>query len=351
MRDSLRLERQHEVHANAARRWPSPLPLLFGARLLHAGQEQNRKRPLPLSPNLRGALFMMVAMAGFTVNDAITKFSSETMNMGQVMLVRGLFATLFVSLVAWQRGALALPRTMLQPFVALRVAGEAGATIAFLVALAHLPIADVSAVLQALPLAVTMGAALFFGEGVGWRRWLAIAAGFAGVLVIVRPGFEGFSVFSVVALLSDVCCAVRDLATRRIPHEIPTMLVSTATAAAVTVTGAILIAPMGGWTPMTAEGTGLLALAAVLLIVGYQFIIAAMRTGDISFIAPFRYTALLWSILLGFLVFRDIPDLPMIAGSLIIVASGLYTLYRERIVGPRRTAAESTGPDMAPDGI
>lgn len=306
---------------------------------------------MPLSPNLRGALFMIVAMVGFTLNDAITKFSSESMNMAQVMLVRGAFASLFVGLLAWRRGALANPAAMLQPMVAMRVAGEAGATVSFLIALAHLPIGNVSAVMQALPLAVTMGAALVFGEGVGWRRWLAIGAGFVGVLIIVRPGFEGFSVYSLVALASVVCCAVRDLSTKRIPQEIPTMLVSTATALAMTVLGALLLSPMGGWTPMSGRAIGLLALAAVLVLIGYQFIIMAMRSGDISFIAPFRYTALLWSILLGLAIFGDVPDLPMIVGAAIIIGSGLYALYRERVVGRRRPAAESAGPGMAPDGI
>ncbi|AZO30462.1 MULTISPECIES: DMT family transporter [unclassified Mesorhizobium] len=306
---------------------------------------------MPLSPNLRGALFMVVAMIGFTLNDAITKFSSESMNMAQVMLVRGAFASLFVGLLAWRRGALANPAAMLQPMVAMRVAGEAGATVSFLIALAHLPIANVSAVLQALPLAVTMGAALFFGEGVGWRRWLAIVVGFAGVLIIVRPGFEGFSVYSLLALTSVACCAVRDLATKRIPQAIPTMLVSTATALAMTVLGALLLSPMGGWTPMSGKATVLLALAAVLVLIGYQFIIMAMRSGDISFIAPFRYTALLWSILLGLVIFGDVPDLPMIVGATIIIGSGLYALYRERVVGRLQPAAESAGPDMAPDGI
>lgn len=314
-------------------------------------QKHNLVTPLRLSPNLRGALFMVVAMIGFTLNDAITKVSSESMNMAQVMLIRGAFASLFVGLLAWQRGALALPSSMLQPMVAVRVAGEAGATVSFLVALAHLPIANVSAVLQALPLAVTMGAALVFNEGVGWRRWLAIASGFAGVLIIVRPGFEGFSVYSLLALACVACCAVRDLATKRIPQAIPTLLVSTATALAMTVLGAALLSPMGGWTRMTGESTALLALAAVLVVIGYQFIIMAMREGDISFIAPFRYTALLWSILLSLFIFGDVPDLPMILGASVIVGSGLYALYRERVVGRQKTAAESAGPDMAPDGI
>lgn len=290
-------------------------------------------------------------MSGFTLNDAITKVASESMNMAQVMLIRGAFASLFVGLLAWQRGALALPGSMLQPMVAIRVIGEAGATASFLIALAHLPIANVSAVLQALPLAVTMGAALVFKEGVGWRRWLAIAIGFTGVLIIVRPGFEGFSIYSLLALACVACCAVRDLATKRIPQAIPTLLVSTTTALAMTMLGAALLLPMGGWTPMTGESTASLAMAAVLVVIGYQFIIMAMRVGDISFIAPFRYTALLWSILLGLFIFGDVPDLPMILGASVIVGSGLYALYRERIVGRRKTAAESAGPDMAPDGI
>ena len=294
---------------------------------------------------------MVVAMVGFTLNDTITKFSSQSMNMAQVMLVRGAFASLFVGLLAWQRGALVRPGSMLQPLVAIRVIGEAGATVAFLIALAHLPIANVSAVLQALPLAVTMGAALVFNEGVGWRRWLAIAIGFAGVLIIVRPGLQGFSVYSLLALASVACCAVRDLATNRIPQAIPTLLVSTATALAMTVLGAALLSPMGGWTPMTGTSTALLALAAVLVLIGYQFIIMAMRVGDISYIAPFRYTALLWSILLGMFIFGDVPDPPMILGATVIIGSGLYALYRERVVGRRKTATESAGPDMAPDGI
>jgi drug/metabolite transporter (DMT)-like permease len=306
---------------------------------------------LPISPNLRGALFMAISMAGFTANDAITKSVATSMNMGQVMLVRGLFASMLIALLAWHQGALRAPRQSLHPLLGLRVAGEVGGTVTFLIALANLPLANVSAVLQALPLAVTMGAALFLGEPVGWRRWLAIAAGFFGVMVVVRPGFEGFNAYSLLALLCVGCCAVRDLATKRIPPAIPSLLVSTATALAVTVCGALLVVPMGGWSPLTPANVGLLALAAVLLLVGYHFIIKSMREGEISFIAPFRYTALLWAILLGYLIFTDVPDIAMIAGAAIVVGSGLYTLYRERMVGVCKPAAESTNAIMAPDSI
>lgn len=306
---------------------------------------------MPLSPNMRAALFMTVSMAGFTVNDGITKHMSEVMNMGQVMFLRGAFATLFIAVLAWHQGAFAKLRLALQPTVLVRVFGEVLATVTFLIALAQLPIANVSAVLQALPLAVTMGAALIYGETVGWRRWLSIAAGFAGVAIIVRPGLEGFSTYSLVALVCVGFCTMRDLATRRIPEEIPTLLISTVTAFAVSVCGVFLIQPMGGWTPPGAFDLVLLACAAGLLLVGYQFIILSLRSGEISFVAPFRYTGLLFSILLGFVIFGDIPDLAMISGSAIIVGSGLYMLYRERVVGRSKAASESVGPGMAPEGL
>lgn len=306
---------------------------------------------MPLSPNMRAALFMTVSMAGFTVNDAITKHMSEAMNMGQVMFLRGAFATLFIAALAWHQGALANLRPTMEPMVMLRVGGEVLATVTFLIALAQLPIANVSAVLQALPLAVTMGAALIYGETVGWRRWLAIATGFAGVAIIVRPGLEGFSVYSLVALVCVAFCTMRDLATKRIPVSTPTLLISTATALAVSICGAFLVQPMGGWTPPGAFDLLLLACAAALLLVGYQFIILAMRSGEISFVAPFRYTGLLFSILLGFLIFGDVPDMAMILGASIIVVSGLYMLYRERVVGRSKAASESVGPGMAPEGL
>jgi drug/metabolite transporter (DMT)-like permease len=168
---------------------------------------------LPLTPNLRGALFMSISMAGFTLNDAIVKGVLENMNVGQVMLIRGIFASALIAALAWHQNALAAPKAVLHPMVALRVVCEVGATISFVTALAYLPLANISAILQALPLAVTVGAALFLAEPVGWRRWLAILVGFTGVMIIVRPGYEGFNVYALSALLCVAFCAVRDLAT------------------------------------------------------------------------------------------------------------------------------------------
>ncbi|YBV97225.1 DMT family transporter [Phyllobacteriaceae bacterium JZ32] len=296
-----------------------------------------------LSPNVRSCIFMMLAMASFTVNDSITKYLSESMNTGQIMLLRGILATTVILLIARRRRALIPVGEVLHPMILLRAIGEMGATIIYLIALAHLPLAFTSAVFQSVPLAVTMCAALFLKETVGWRRWLAITVGFVGVLIIVRPGTDGINPYALMLLVGVGFTACRDLATRRVPDIIPTLMISALTSFAVTLTGAALVVPMGGWSPVGWGEIGLLVIASLLLLIGYHFIILAMREGDISFVSPFRYTSLLWAILLGFVIFGDIPDMLTIIGSAIVVLSGIYTLYRESVVARRgRVAASAT---------
>jgi drug/metabolite transporter (DMT)-like permease len=294
---------------------------------------------------------MTVSMAGFTINDAVTKAVVDEMNIGQLVLVRGLFAAMLMGLFAWQQGALRSLRDLAHPVIAFRTFCEAAATLCFITALSRLPLATVSAILQALPLVVTMGAALFFSEPVGWRRWAAIFVGLIGVLVILRPGFEGFNAFTLLVLGAVAFSAARDLVTRLVPQRIPSAAVSLATAITVSIMGAALVMPLGGWTPMTTNSVGLLFLAAILLLFGYQFIIMAMRAGEISAIAPFRYTALLWAIGLGIVMFGEFPDLVTVAGAVIVVGSGLYTIYREQVRSRQRPVAASTSPSMAPDGL
>jgi drug/metabolite transporter (DMT)-like permease len=291
---------------------------------------------------------MAAAMASFTVNDAITKAVSSEFNIGEILLVRGLFAIVLVAALASYRKALRSFRALLIGPVGLRVIGEIGGTLTYMAAISQMPLANASAIFQALPLVITLGAALVFGEPVGWRRWLAIAAGLVGVLVIIRPGAEGFSQAALLALASVGFCTVRDLATRSIPKELPTLFITLLTTVTVTTSGAVTLVPLGGWRAPSGHALGLLALAAVLILIGYQCIIVALRTGDISAVAPFRYFALLWAMLLGYLVFGHKPDGAMLAGAAIIVASGLYAFYREHI-RHRPVAATTTG--IPPDGL
>jgi drug/metabolite transporter (DMT)-like permease len=171
----------------------------------------------------------------------ITRAVWSEMNFDQVMLVRGLFAIALIAALAWHQGALRPLRTLLVKPVALRVAGEVLGTVSCLAAIVHLPLVNTAAIFQALPPAMTLGAALLFGEPVGWRRWLAIASGFVGVLIIVRPGVEGFNEFSLLALVSVVFCAVRDLAIKRIPAPIPSLFITLLTTVTVTTAGAAIL--------------------------------------------------------------------------------------------------------------
>lgn len=294
---------------------------------------------------------MVASQAAFMANDTLVKIATASLEIGQIMLVRGMFASAFITILVWRLGHFRPLATAASPAVLLRMVGEIGGTLFYLIALAKMPIANVQSVFQSLPLAITMSAALFLGENVGIRRWLAITVGFIGVLIIVRPGMEGFSVYSLYVLASVASCTVRDLATRRIPDAVPSTFVSMLTSYCVTACGGLLLLGGGGWVPLSSTLLLTLVLAAVLLLVGYHFIIMTMRTGDISFVAPFRYTALVWAIGSGILVFGNIPDLPMLVGSAIVVASGIYSLYRERRAGKSRPIAESTKSAIAPDGV
>lgn len=298
---------------------------------------------LALSPNLTGSLFMAGAMAGFSVTDAISKFLLPQMNFGQLVLLRGIVAIALISALAAHRGALRPLRILFVPPVALRIVGEVGGTILFLLAITHLPLANVAAIILSLPLAITLGAVLMFGERVGWRRWLAIAAGFIGVLIIVRPGAAGFNQFTLLALGSVAFYALRDLATKQIPADVPALFVTLLTTISMTVVGGLLMMPLGGWATPSGSALVLLTAAAVLVLIGYQCVIIALRAGEISAVAPFRYTQLLWAMGLGYLIFGDIPDGPMVLGAAVIVGSGLYAFHRERVRNREMLVAAKAG--------
>lgn len=294
---------------------------------------------------------MVVSQAAFTLNDTLVKLATSTVGVGQIMFVRGVFATAMMALLVWKLRQFQPWSRVRNPAVMSRIGGEIGGTIFFLLALAHLPLANVSAIFQSLPLAVTMCAALFLGETVGPRRWTAIAIGFVGVLIIVRPGLAGFNAYSIYVLLAVAFCAFRDLATRRIPKDIPSSFVSLLTAGVICMSGIFLTPFTGGWVDLTPQLLLTLAGAAVLVLTGYQFIISSMREGDISYIAPFRYTALIWAIASGVIVFGKVPDVPMLIGSTIVVGSGIYMIFRERTVGREKPAAESIESTIAADGL
>ncbi len=280
--------------------------------------------------NMRGALFMMASMAGFTLNDTMIKLVSRDLELFQAVFLRGIVATLLLGALAWHQGALRFrPDRRDLKIIALRTFAEVGATFCFLTALFNMPLANATAILQSLPLAVTLAASVFLGHRVGWKRYLAIAIGFAGMLVIVRPGTEGFNVYALWAVAAVGFVTLRDLLSYKLAPETPSMFVALFTSAAVMVLAGVA-ATTQEWRAVPLDTVVYLSAAAGFILVGYIAAVTAMRHGEIAFVSPFRYSALIWALLLGLLVFGDIPDRYTVIGSLIVVGTGIYTFYRER---------------------
>jgi len=296
---------------------------------------------MPISANIRASLYMMLSMLGFTVNDMFIKSLDGSLPITQIMAVRGIILTLIIALIAWQQGVIKRVGELLTPMVAMRSCGEVGATILFLTALAILPFSTISAILQSLPLAVALGAALILKEQIGWRRWIAIFVGLIGVLIIVRPGASDFQPVSLLVLASVVCAAGRDLATRCLPKELPSLLVSLATSVSICVVGAGITTAQNNWHPISLLQFGTLFCAACFLFFGYHFIVLAMRTGEIAYVVPYRYTSLIWALLGGYFFFAEVPDRYTLVGATIVVSMGLFTLYRELTAGRRAVTSTS----------
>ena len=284
--------------------------------------------------NLRGAMLMALSMLAFVSNDAMMKALFTDMSIYQAIFLRGAITVPLIVVMAWRQGALIINIAARdRGLVAVRVAAEVGATIGFLTALKHMPLANVTAILQVLPLTVTMAAALFLSERVGWRRWLVITVGLCGVMIIIRPGMEGFSAYSIWALAAVGCITLREITTRKLSSDLPSLPVALATAMAIGALGAVML-PVVAWAPVSFGSWGLLAGTSVAIIGGYLFSVMTVRIGDIGFVAPFRYTAMVWAIGLGLLLFGELPDGPTSLGTVIIILTGLYSLHRERRLRP-----------------
>ncbi|WP_255415622.1 DMT family transporter [Tropicimonas sp. IMCC34043] len=297
-----------------------------------------RARLRGLSDNLRGAAFMVAAMAGFALEDMSLKGAAQSLPVGQVMMLFGLGGTLAFALLARQKGEPLLHPDMVAPRMLLRMVAESTGRLFYTLAIALTPLVSASAILQATPLVVVAGAALLFGETVGWRRWAAILAGLAGVLLILRPGLSGFEPASVLALLGMLGFAGRDLATRAAPKRLSNAQLGLCGFAVIAPTGALLLVVMGARPVWNVAAFGMVGAGVLVGVAAYSLLTAAMRCGEVSVVTPFRYTRLLFGIALGILVFGERPDAAMLAGSAIVLAAGLYTLLRDRRASRRAGA-------------
>ena len=279
--------------------------------------------------NSAGIAAMLISMAGFTANDTCIKLLSEHLPLGEIIVLRGATASLYIAAIGLALGGLHLPANPPRRLLGWRVLAEISSTLFFLSGLIRLPIADATALAQATPLVMTAAAAIWLKEPIGTRHWLAALAGLIGVLLIVQPGSAAFTPAAVLILIAVVLVVMRDLATRRISHSVPTLTLTLMSALAVMPSGFLLL-PFETWAWPSVRDAWLVVLGGLFLAAGYAFIIIAMRAGDVAVIAPFRYGVIIFGLLSGYLVWGQIPNIVALTGIVILTAAGLYTFHRER---------------------
>lgn len=286
----------------------------------------------PHSPreNLRGIGLMVMAMIGFTMSDSLIKATSQDLPVGQILILLGIFGGVVFAAITRARGHRVFARDFFQSAVLLRNISEIFGTICYVTALSLIDLSTASAILQATPLAVTLGAVLLLGEKVQWRRWSAIIIGFMGVLIIIRPTGDSFELASIWAVAGLVGLAMRDLATRMIPKSVPTERISTYGMIMLLPAGFMLLGFGAPVQPMSLFNWGQIVALVVVAVLGYWAVTAAMRIGDVSVVAPFRYLRILFALIAGALVFGERPDAWTLIGVAITIAAGLYAFLREQ---------------------
>lgn len=280
--------------------------------------------------NRLGINAMVASQAAFAVSDTMVKLATASLPPGEIMAIRGLFATLLLLAALLATGAARYLRHLRQPIVLLRAVMEASISILFVLAIAQLPIGNFTAVILSTPLMITAFAVFAMSAKIGWRRWLAIVIGFGGVIMVAKPAAGGFNAAAGLAIACAVLVALRDLVTRRVPAHIPSLVITFAATFATFCVGAGLMALQPTVAPGFGDVQGL-AVAAAGVTLGNFFVILATRKADISVVAPFRYAVMPFALASGFLVWGDVPDFWAACGIALIVASGLYAFYRERL--------------------
>ncbi len=315
--------------------------------------ESGARRP-STPENARGILAMMASMFALTMNFAFVKLAGSTLPVGEVLFLRGLIAALIISVAVVATGAHRRFREALHPTVILRTLFESAAAICFVTALMQTSIGNATVILQAMPLLITAGAAFWLGEKVHWRRWVAIVIGLLGVIIVIRPGMISFQWASLLVVGSVCMSSLRDLSTRSMPFGIPSVLVAAVALSTLSAIG-LSFSLFEDWVVPSRAALLQVAGSGVLLSLGLFFVVLAMRRGELSIIAPFRYSAVLWAVILGYLLWGDTVDLPTIVGASIIIGSGIYISYRERgrratMPAGRSDAAAEVIPSPGRDG-
>ncbi len=282
--------------------------------------------------NLRGILFMILAMAGFAFEDLFIKILSAYFPISEVIIILGFTGSVILLIIALLQRAPIIHKDLLNRHVISRTIFDLLGAVFFVTAIALTPLSSASAILQITPLLVTIGAAVFFRENVGWRRWSAVFVGFIGVLLILRPGFGGFMPASIFALLGAVFLAARDLATRAMKVKLPSVTIALYAFIAFGISGILIIPFNSAMIAPTSNQIMYFIGASTFGVIAYYSLVIASRIGEMSVISPFRYSRIVFAMLLAIIILGERPDSFTLIGATIIVASGLYTFIRESVL-------------------
>ena len=282
--------------------------------------------------NLRGILFMILAMAGFAFEDLFIKTLSAHLPVSEIILILGSTGSIIFLIIAKLQRAPIVHKDLLNRHVITRTVFELFGALFFVIAIALTPLSSASAILQITPLLVTIGAAVFFRENVGWRRWTAVLIGFIGVLLILRPGFGSFMPASIFALLGAMFLAGRDLATRAMEVKLPSVTIALYAFLAFGISGIFIMPFNSAMIALTSTDIMYFIGASVFGVIAYYSLVIASRIGEMSVISPFRYSRIVFAMLLSILVLKENPDSLTLIGATIIVVSGLYTFLRENVL-------------------
>lgn len=281
----------------------------------------------PQSAQIRGILLMISGSAVLTLSDAVTKWLTADLPVGQIMSVRVLFALMPILIFAWHAGGMHTFRITNTRMQLVRAGCAVASAFFFVAGLAYLPLADCIAIAFSGPLFVTALAVPMLGEKVGWRRWSAVIVGFLGILVMLRPTGAGFHWAALLPLSAAAFGAFRDIITRQVRLTASPVAVLAITMAAIGFAGLFTI-PLG-WESVDGMQLLLLALAGVLVGTAQYLVIHAFYVAEASLIIPYKYFSLIWATLFGFVIWGDVPDAGVMLGAALVVGSGLYIMHRE----------------------
>jgi len=285
-----------------------------------------------MSENVRGAVLMMICMGAFVLNDAFVRLAGDSLPLAQILFFRGLLTTITLLLIVFYTGVfkLKVPRKD-KWLIFFRSVTEALTAYFFLTAVMNMPFANVTAILQILPMTVTLAAAIIFKEKVGVFRISLILFGFFGVILIINPAKEGFNVYAGYALTSVLLITTRDLLSRKLSVTVPTLIPTVSASLGVLLFSIVLITNTA-FQPLDLQNSFFIVAAAFFIIFGYYTAVLVMRAGEISFISPFRYTAVLFALILGFVFFDEQPDKIALLGMLIVMISGIMLMLRNNSI-------------------